>query len=148
MIYPFVRNILIKLISYVLIFTGDTQEECLGCGKTFLAFSASINGRNFCRTCSKDTSTPNSSDFSKKFPSYTTDSGSEESYATEAEDNEEGQCEKWTNLSCSAAIFSKLPLPQNCISVKKSVAFLLSSISIQFCQRVNGNTHLWLFFFV
>lgn len=73
---------------------SDTQEECLGCGKTFLAFSASMNGRNFCCTCSKDASKPNSSDFSTKFPSYTTDSGSEESYATEAEDNEESQCEK------------------------------------------------------
>lgn len=88
------KEVLIKLTSCVFIFTGDTQEECLGCGKTFLAFSASMNGRNFCCTCSKDASKPNSSDFSTKFPSYTTDSGSEESYATEAEDNEESQCEK------------------------------------------------------
>lgn len=75
-------------------FTGDSQEECMGCGKTYLAFSTPLNGKNFCRSCSNDASTPNQTTFpTEKFSSYT-DSGSDESYVTENEDNEEAHSEK------------------------------------------------------
>ncbi|XKL63944.1 hypothetical protein PGB90_006308 [Kerria lacca] len=73
---------------------SDSQEECMGCGKTYLAFSTPLNGKNFCRSCSNDASTPNQTTFpTEKFSSYT-DSGSDESYVTENEDNEEAHSEK------------------------------------------------------
>lgn len=69
---------------------GDSQEECLGCGKMFVAFSTPINGRHYCRSCSNETNTPQSPvNFQEKKFSVYSESGSEESYATEIEDHEE-----------------------------------------------------------
>lgn len=74
------------LIEYLCV-AGDSQEECLGCGKTYLTFSSPLNERNFCRDCLNETGS-NNNDFPAKKFSYA-DSGSEESYGTEIDDHEE-----------------------------------------------------------
>lgn len=75
-------------------FAGDSQEECLGCGKTFLTFSSPLNDRNFCRDCLNERSPQNNNEFPGKKFSYADSASEEESYTTEIDEHEEIHAEK------------------------------------------------------